>query len=786
MVAVAVGLFTVGPLRREGSQLAMGDAYSSNLSPDKYTLNPPVHDVDPDHDFYLDLDDGVDLKLDDTLPPVDDPYAAKLRSAAGAVRVFADGSLTEEIPCSVYQTTDSDGNRLMVSPSQLKASDTSAALGKDDDVFHVDTLEDHAFGRWYGFGGYYLVRYVGKDGKQLDKPEVTYFTVRDDVTADENRLDAPQNVSFSVEDNGGLGISWDAVEGAQGYKVYLKSVDPTETNPTRAVTLTLLGTTTDTKMNTADYDAMAKAQGNFSASNTDLYGSAGSNYYQNNQFKDLVIGDDEDRILGNREDTKKGQQGLEVADYAPTRDKVKDASITVVATGAGADQQSPFLFKGINDLLGQLPIEQTTYIQGAWSQQAKELKGDPKKYLANRLVTYVTMADGTAASVINVLDTTQVKSRTANLITGEDENDPSTWQRRSVEMLQIPYKVKNTMLTGYVELEASWFPGGAAEIDKAANDALQAMYKANPAAGLPQRAHIDSDVDWNAIQASRKPATEPADVPYPVNGSSDYVKFVASNIMAGNMYLDVTKYASQPGAPGFDDVLGEALGQNPMTLLDPAYVDTNETTKDGHTYVAINSIVEAENNDAGALNDTRAKTYEQVKQIVAGAVKDGMSDADKVKALDAALAKRLAYDYDMFYMSEGQIDKISQGSDLGAFDSRGYAASELLDKNLVLCCGYAKIFKACADEAGLKSVYVTGTVPATAGLPNNGHAWNLVSIDGKWKVVDVTWDDAGDTSDGKYLLLDQTDAKLAGRAYTSSALLDSAIDDYVDPSLMAA
>ena len=57
---------------------------------------------------------------------------------------------------------------------------------------------------------------------------------------------------------------------------------------------------------------------------------------------------------------------------------------------------------------------------------------------------------------------------------------------------------------------------------------------------------------------------------------------------------------------------------------------------------------------------------------------------------------------------------------------------------MVLCCGYAMIFKACVDEAVLESVYVTWTVPATAGLPNNGHAWNLVDVDGAWKVVDVT------------------------------------------------
>lgn len=317
------------------------------------------------------------------------------------------------------------------------------------------------------------------------------------------------------------------------------------------------------------------------------------------------------------------------------------------------------------------------------------------------------------------------------------------------------------------------------------------MAKANPAVGSPQRANFDNDVDWAAIQKSTKAVSEPADVPYPVSGSSDYVKFVASNIMAGNMYLDITKYATQAGAPDITDVVEEACAQNPMTMVWPGGMSVNERTEGDKVTVAlyINGLnAEGEDNDIPALNKKREETYKVIKQIVADAVQDGMSDADKVKALDAALSNRLFYDWDSYYLNSGQGDK-ADVDPMDVWKHRGYAAYELLDDNRVVCSGYAAIFKACADEAGVKSLYVTGTVPPQPGSNNNGHAWNLVNVDGTWKVVDVTWDDTdqGDNqSDGQYLMLDQKDPKLDGRVYDKDALLDSVVEDYVDPSRLAA
>lgn len=55
-----------------------------------------------------------------------------------------------------------------------------------------------------------------------------------------------------------------------------------------------------------------------------------------------------------------------------------------------------------------------------------------------------------------------------------------------------------------------------------------------------------------------------------------------------------------------------------------------------------------------------------------------------------------------------------------------------------ICAGYANAFKYIADMANLNVIYVTGNSFSNGTIEY--HAWNLVYIDGEWKLVDVTWD----------------------------------------------
>ncbi|MBE6740657.1 MAG: hypothetical protein E7565_10145, partial [Ruminococcaceae bacterium] len=79
----------------------------------------------------------------------------------------------------------------------------------------------------------------------------------------------------------------------------------------------------------------------------------------------------------------------------------------------------------------------------------------------------------------------------------------------------------------------------------------------------------------------------------------------------------------------------------------------------------------------------------------------------------------------------------------------------------VVCEGYAKAFKVLCDEFGIPCVLVHG-VASTGNVEGEAHMWNYVQLDdGKWYLVDATWDDqvsaikktyflAGYNSDGFY------------------------------------
>lgn len=65
------------------------------------------------------------------------------------------------------------------------------------------------------------------------------------------------------------------------------------------------------------------------------------------------------------------------------------------------------------------------------------------------------------------------------------------------------------------------------------------------------------------------------------------------------------------------------------------------------------------------------------------------------------------------------------------------------------CNGYMKLFQALANRTGLQSKEIIGTVG------NEYHGWNMVSIDGVWRQVDLTWYDV--YKDDCYLCLDETE-----------------------------
>ena len=70
------------------------------------------------------------------------------------------------------------------------------------------------------------------------------------------------------------------------------------------------------------------------------------------------------------------------------------------------------------------------------------------------------------------------------------------------------------------------------------------------------------------------------------------------------------------------------------------------------------------------------------------------------------------------------------------------AYTALAGDHNVVCEGYAKSFKLLCDRYGIPCITVTGEAKGSSSDTPEGHMWNYVMMDdGKWYLVDCTWDD---------------------------------------------
>lgn len=113
---------------------------------------------------------------------------------------------------------------------------------------------------------------------------------------------------------------------------------------------------------------------------------------------------------------------------------------------------------------------------------------------------------------------------------------------------------------------------------------------------------------------------------------------------------------------------------------------------------------------------------EQVQKIAANLLKPGMSDVQKVKAVNDYIVLNTAYSFDTV--------------------ASPHAVYAILDEGKGVCQAYALLAYRLLDEMGMEVRYVVG------GAGGIGHAWNLVKVDGEWFQLDTTWNDPLPNRDG--------------------------------------
>ncbi len=142
------------------------------------------------------------------------------------------------------------------------------------------------------------------------------------------------------------------------------------------------------------------------------------------------------------------------------------------------------------------------------------------------------------------------------------------------------------------------------------------------------------------------------------------------------------------------------------------------------------------------LNTSYQYGYNSSNQVVKVQLSYGISESELESAktaYDSAIATIVSGA--SAYSSEIEIELYVHDAicDLATYNSNAdlnQSAYSALVNGSTVCAGYARAFQNICQELGLTCYYLTGTADG------GDHAWNIISIDGNFYNVDVTWDDS--------------------------------------------
>ena len=170
--------------------------------------------------------------------------------------------------------------------------------------------------------------------------------------------------------------------------------------------------------------------------------------------------------------------------------------------------------------------------------------------------------------------------------------------------------------------------------------------------------------------------------------------------------------------------------------LNPDYVPTPELSQ------SVKRNIDQTVSDASRLEFT---SYEELTDFL---VEPYTDEHERFYSIYRWVTSNISYDVDS--LREGRVTNEDNLPDT------------VFKRKLAVCDGYSKLLSSMTSHAGLDIEYVSGRADGLSGrlstilAGNEGHAWNIVRLNGYWYPVDSTWD-AGYVDDQVTRFIRKTD-----------------------------
>ncbi|MFI5219498.1 MAG: transglutaminase domain-containing protein [Bacteroidia bacterium] len=116
--------------------------------------------------------------------------------------------------------------------------------------------------------------------------------------------------------------------------------------------------------------------------------------------------------------------------------------------------------------------------------------------------------------------------------------------------------------------------------------------------------------------------------------------------------------------------------------------------------------------------------------------KDFLTEKEKARAIYVWVADNIAYDVAKYAERSHAMNVILKKKD------ESQSAEKILKKRKAVCEGYSNLVKELCNKSGIICEMIDG-ISYVQKKHYELHAWNVVKIDGEWKLLDATWSAGG-------------------------------------------